>query len=79
MRIAEPARKHGIPDEDIWHAVRNALQSIPNDDDDFYMVIGPAWDGTPLEIGILDYGDDDPAIIHAMPLRPKFYRFLRGR
>jgi hypothetical protein len=43
------------------------------------MSLGPARDGTLLEIGILDTGDGDLAIMHAMPLRPKFYRFLRGR
>jgi hypothetical protein len=28
MRIGEPARKHGVPDDDIWHAVRNATHKI---------------------------------------------------
>ena len=28
MRIGEPARKHGIPDADIWHGVRNATHKI---------------------------------------------------
>src|SRR5428012_3806 len=28
MRIGEPARKHGVADADIWHAVRNALRRI---------------------------------------------------
>jgi hypothetical protein len=45
-------------------------------DDDFTMLIGPSSDGTMLEIGVLDIDGDDPVVIHAMPLRPKFYRFL---
>lgn len=40
------------------------------------MLIGPVADGSMLEIGILDIEGDDPVVIHAMVLRPKFYRFL---
>ena len=44
------------------------------------MLLGPAADGALLAIGILDLNGDGPVIIHAMPLRTKFYRFLeRGR
>lgn len=45
-------------------------------DDDLTMPIGPASDGALLEIGVVDIDGDDPVIIHAMALRPKFYRFL---
>jgi hypothetical protein len=41
------------------------------------MLIGSACDGAPLEIGMLGLDSDDPVIIHALPLRAKFYRFLR--
>jgi hypothetical protein len=75
MRIGEPARKHGIADVDIWHAVRNAVRRVLLDDD-LVMLIGPASDGALLEIGILDIEGDDPVVIHAQPLRPKFHRFL---
>lgn len=33
MRIGEPARKHGVSDADIWHAVRTAIRKIDMDDD----------------------------------------------
>lgn len=46
-------------------------------DEDLTMLTGPARSGTPLEIGVLDLGGEDPVIIHAMRLRPKFYRFIR--
>jgi len=46
-------------------------------DEDLTMLIGPAVDGALLELGILDLDGDDPVVIHAMSLRPKFYRFLR--
>lgn len=72
MRIGEPARKHGVSDADIWHAVRKIDM-----DDDLTMLIGPARDGTPLEIGILDLNGEDPVVIHAMRLRPKFYPLIR--
>ena len=45
-------------------------------DDELTMLIGPATDGALLEIGILDLDGDDPVVIHAMALRPKFYRLL---
>jgi hypothetical protein len=85
MRIGEPAREHGVPDEDIEHAVRNAIRQHI-DDDEFAILIGPARDGA------LDLEGEDPVVIHAMPARPKFlsgggrpndqahrYRDLRGR
>jgi hypothetical protein len=45
-------------------------------DENLTMLIGPASDGTLLEIGVLDIDGDDPVVIHATQLRPKFYRFL---
>lgn len=75
MRIGEPARKHGIADADIWHALRNAMRRVLLDDD-LVVLIGPASDGALLGIGVLDIEDDDSVVIHAQPLRPKFHRFL---
>jgi hypothetical protein len=75
MRIGRPARKHGISDDDMLHAARTATRKIDMDED-LTMLIGPARDGTPLEIGVLDWGGEDPVIIHAMRLRPKFHRFI---
>ena len=75
MRIGEPARKHGVADADIWHAVRTALRRVAMDED-LTMLIGPAGDGALMEVGVLDIDGDDPVIVHAMPLRAKFYRFL---
>jgi hypothetical protein len=74
MRIGEPARKYGVADEDIHHAVRNAMRWVAMADD-LMMLIGPAADGAPLEIGVLDIDGDDPVVIHAMTLRRKFYKF----
>jgi hypothetical protein len=75
VRIGAPARRHGIDEADIWHAVRNATRKIDMDDD-LTMLIGPAQDGSLLEIGVLDLTSDDPVVIHAMRLRPKFCQFI---
>jgi hypothetical protein len=50
MRIGEPARKHRIPDDDIWHGVRNATHKIDMGEN-LTMLIGPARDGAPLKSG----------------------------
>jgi hypothetical protein len=75
LRIGEPARKHGVIDADITHAVRTAMRRVVLKED-LTMLIGPATDGALLEIGVLGIDGDDPVVIHAMPLRQKFYRFL---
>lgn len=40
------------------------------------MPIGPAQDGTLLEIGVLDIDGEDPVVVHAMRLRETVRRFL---
>jgi hypothetical protein len=75
MRIGEPARKHGVADADIWHAVRNTMRKVLLDDD-LVMLIGPATDGALLEIGVPDIDGDDAVVIHIQPLRRKFHKFL---
>jgi hypothetical protein len=65
MRIGEPARKHGVADADIRHAVRNTMRKVLLDDD-LVMLIGPATDGALLEIGVLDIDGDD-AVVNPCP------------
>ena len=74
MEIAASARKHGILDDDIRHAVQQALRAFPTGDR--ILILGPSRAGQLLEIVVLD-PDDDPVAIHAMPLRPRFYDLLR--
>ncbi len=45
-------------------------------DEDLTMLIGPASDGTLLEVGVLDLEGEDAVVIHAMVLRRTFHRFL---
>lgn len=75
MRIGAPARNHGVAEEDIFHAVRNAMRRRDMGEN-LTMYIGPALDGALLEVGVLDANGDDPVAIHAMALRTKFYPFL---
>jgi hypothetical protein len=72
MDVADSARKHGVSDDDMHHAVALAVRQGSADR---VPVIGPDRVGALLEIVVLD-PDTEPVIIHAMPLRAKFYRFL---
>ena len=71
VRIAQSARKHGITDNDMLHAVRNPISQWQLDDD-FTMRVGPAHDSALLEVGILGIDTDDPEIVHAMHARPQY-------
>ena len=76
MEIADSARKHGIRDEDIEHAVRRPLRVVPGEGRD--LVIGADRSGLLLEVVILDDNPgEEPVVIHAMPLRSKFHHYLR--
>jgi hypothetical protein len=72
--IANSARKHGVLDADIVHAIRMAVREVSQDADRI-LLIGPDRNGQLLEVVVLD-PDDDPIVIHAMRLRPKFHRYL---
>lgn len=58
----------------MLHAFAVAVRSIPHGDEGKYLVIGADWSGRLLELVYID--DKDPRIIHAMPLRPRFRRYL---
>jgi hypothetical protein len=75
VEIADSARKHGISDDDMLHAARNAFAEVPTGQADRIFLIGADPTGRFLEIIVLD-PEEDPTIIHADLLRPKFYRFL---
>jgi hypothetical protein len=76
VEIADSARKHGVLDEDIQHAIRNPIRVVAGADRD--LVIGADRTGRLLEVVLLDDdADDEPIAIHAMPLRPKFHPYLR--
>jgi hypothetical protein len=74
VEIAESARKHGVADEDIRHAVQLSLRVVSQERDRL-LVIGPDRHGRLLEVVVID-PDDAPVAIHAMTLRRKFYRYM---
>lgn len=71
MDIEASARKHGVADDDMLHAVRNHWRAFETDDPAVTMYIGPATTAEPLEVGVVDDAQGI-AVIHAMPARPKF-------
>jgi hypothetical protein len=71
--IEASARKHGVHDEDMLHAIRLHWRAFETDDPTVTMFIGPSRSGDPLEIGVV-VDDDGVAIIHAMPARDKFLK-----
>ncbi len=78
MKILPSGRRHGIDDEDIRHAVEQALVIEEVGDDPLrFLVLGPDRAGNRLELVILDR-PQGPAVIHAMKMREKYRRYLPG-
>lgn len=75
VEIHPSARKHGIADEDIQHATKNAM-AIDDQDDDTRLYLGPARNAELLEIVTIVRDDDTELAIHAMKMRDKYQRLL---
>lgn len=76
MEILPSARKHGVSDDDIRHAIENAVAWIARPDQpDFTMLIGPDRRVALIEVGILEAGDQD-FVIHAMTARTKYLKMI---
>lgn len=71
MRVAESAHKHGATDEEIRHAVANAIR-FHDLDEGLVMIVGPTATGALIEVGLVTTDDDDPIAVHAMAARAKF-------
>jgi len=80
VHITASARRHGISETDIVHAVENAVldtYEIPPDfDPPRFLIIGPDPSQTLLELIGIETDDGDDLIFHAMPLRPVFNHLL---
>lgn len=72
MEIAESARRHGVADEDILHAVDHPIAGA-RQGDDRVLFVGPDRAARLIEVVVL--GGD--TVIHAMrPARPPVLRRL---
>lgn len=77
MEIHDSARRHGVADEDIQHAVANAMV-IEDQDDDTRLYLGAGTAGAVLEVLTIVRDNGTELAIHAMPVRPKYRRLLPG-
>ena len=76
MREIHPsARKLGITDEDIEHAVTYAI-AIDDTHDDARLYIGPARNAALLEVLTIPAIDGSELAVHAMRMRPKYRGLL---
>ena len=77
MEIHPSARRHGIADDDILHAIENSMfVDDLGEDPDRWLVIGPDRAANLLEVIMLITGEGDELIIHAMPLRAVYRKLL---
>jgi hypothetical protein len=77
VEIHSSARKHGIADEDIQHAIRHAL-AIDDQDEDTRLYLGPARSADLLEVVTIVRDSGSELAIHAMKMRPSYRRLLPG-
>jgi hypothetical protein len=77
VEIHSAARKHGIADADIQHALEHAM-TIEDQDDDTRPYLGPARSAALLEIVTIVCDDGSEVAIHAMGMRAKYQRLLPG-
>jgi hypothetical protein len=77
VEVHESARRHGVADEDMLHAITNsvAVEDI-GEDPDRWLVVGPDRSGNLLEVVVLIPSEGDEIVIHAMPLRAVYRRLL---
>ena len=68
MEITASAHRHGIADDDIRHALHNAVHVFPGD---VTIAVGGDRNGRLIEVGYVERADE-VIVIHAMPARPKF-------
>ena len=73
MDVEPAARKHGVPDDDMLHALRHHWRAFETNDPAVTMFIGPSRSGEPLEVGVVE-DDQGVAVIHAMAARAKFLK-----
>jgi len=76
MDVEASARRHGVLDEDMMHAVRYHWRSLRTADPAVTLFIGPSTTAEPLEVGVVQ-DERGTAIIHAMRARRRFLEYRR--
>ena len=71
MVIEASAKKHGVSDDDMMHALRNHWGAFEADDPAVTLFIGPSTTTQPLEVGVVA-DEDGTAVIRDMLARAKF-------
>lgn len=75
--VHHTARKHGIGDDDIVHAIEHAFIEAQAGEDKL-LHLGPSHAGNFLEIISIVREADSLLVIHAMPIRKQYLALLRG-
>jgi hypothetical protein len=79
VEIHPSARKHGIADDDIVHAVEHAAVVADTEDDpDKVLYLGADRAGNLLEVVTVVRLAELDLVIHAMPMRSTYAPLLRG-
>ena len=78
MEIHGSARRHGVRDEDIHHAVKYRLVAYPLEEEEpaRFLYLGPNRAGNLLEVIFLEFDDGRSLVIHAMLMRSKYSDLL---
>lgn len=78
--INASARRHGIEDADIRHAITHAVFSDEIDPEPPVrrLHLGPDRSGNMLEVVTLHFDDGGVLAIHAMKMTKKYRRLLEG-
>jgi len=77
VEVHDSARKHGVADEDIQHAIDHALAiEDAGEDPDRWLVIGPDRAANLLEVVVLVTAQGTQIVIHAMMMRAAYRRLL---
>jgi hypothetical protein len=80
VSINASARRHGIEDADIKHAITHAVFSDDIDPEPPVrrLNLGPDRSGNMLEVVTLHFDDGGVLAIHAMRMTKQYWRLLEG-
>ena len=76
LDIYSSARRHGVADKDIEHAMQHAIV-VAEDDEGKGLYLGPDRAGNLLEVVCVIRAGGSEVVIHAMPMRSGYESLLR--